>query len=91
MVIASLTTRTVDVVELTNVGSRVQSVSFQPVATLATTACIYLALTTLLTQLSGALEQYKNKQQQLGAAGQEPPADLWSFIMGQPGLSDYGR
>jgi hypothetical protein len=42
-------------------------------------------------QLSGALEQYKNKQQQLGAAGQQPPPDLWSFIMGQPGIADYGR
>jgi hypothetical protein len=43
-------------------------------------------------QLSGALEQYKNKQQQLTATtGAEPPADLWSFIMGQPGVADYGR
>jgi polar amino acid transport system permease protein len=46
----------IGVVELTNVGNRVQAVSFQPVATLATTACIYLLLTTLLTQFSGALE-----------------------------------
>ena len=46
----------IGVVELTNVGNRVQAVSFQPVATLATTACIYLVLTTLLTQFSGALE-----------------------------------
>jgi polar amino acid transport system permease protein len=34
----------------------VQAVSFQPVATLATTACIYLLLTTLVTQFSAALE-----------------------------------
>ena len=47
---------TIGVVELTNVGNRVQAVSFEPVATLATTACIYLLLTTLLTQVSGALE-----------------------------------
>ena len=46
----------IGVVELTNVGSRVQAVTFQPVATLATTACIYLLLTTLLTQFSAALE-----------------------------------
>jgi len=46
----------IGVVELTNVGNRVQAVSFQPAATLATTACIYLLLTTLLTQFSGALE-----------------------------------
>ncbi len=46
----------IGVVELTNVGNRVQSVTFQPVPTLATTACIYLLLTTLLTQFSGALE-----------------------------------
>ena len=46
----------IGVVELTNVGNRVQAVTFQPVATLAATACIYLLLTTLLTQFSGALE-----------------------------------
>jgi polar amino acid transport system permease protein len=46
----------IGVVELTNVGNRVQAVTFQPVATLATTACIYLLLTTVLTQFSGALE-----------------------------------
>jgi polar amino acid transport system permease protein len=46
----------IGVVELTNVGNRVQAVTFQPVATLATTACIYLLLTTLLTQFSAALE-----------------------------------
>lgn len=46
----------IGVVELTNIGNRVQAATFQPVATLATTACIYLLLTTLLTQASGALE-----------------------------------
>ena len=46
----------IGVLELTNVGNRVQAASFQPVATLATTACIYLLLTTLLTQASDALE-----------------------------------
>lgn len=46
----------IGVVELTNVGNRVQAVTFQPVATLATTACIYLLLTTLMTQVSNAVE-----------------------------------
>nr|WP_222622566.1 amino acid ABC transporter permease [Ramlibacter albus] len=46
----------IGVVELTNVGNRIQAVTFQPVPTLATVACIYLLLTTLLTQFSGALE-----------------------------------
>ena len=46
----------IGVVELTNIGNRVQAASFQPVATLATTACIYLLLTTLVTQFSAALE-----------------------------------
>ena len=46
----------IGVVELTNVGNRVQAATFQPVATLATTACIYLLLTTLLTRASDALE-----------------------------------
>jgi polar amino acid transport system permease protein len=46
----------IGVVELTNVGNRVQAVTFQPVATLATTACIYLLLTTVLTRFAAALE-----------------------------------
>ena len=47
----------IGVVELTNVGNRVQATTFQPVATLATTACIYLLLTTLLTQVAAGLER----------------------------------
>lgn len=47
----------IGVVELTNVGNRVQAASFQPVATLATTACIYLLLTTLLTRAADEVEQ----------------------------------
>jgi polar amino acid transport system permease protein len=46
----------IGVVELTNIGNRVQAATFQPVATLATTACIYLLLTTLMTQATNALE-----------------------------------
>jgi polar amino acid transport system permease protein len=46
----------IGVVELTNVGNRVQAVTFQPVATLAATACIYLLLTTLIGWFSSGLE-----------------------------------
>ena len=47
----------IGVVELTNVGNRVQAATFQPVATLATTACIYLLLTTLLTHAAAEVEK----------------------------------
>lgn len=46
----------IGVVELTNVGNRIQAATFQPIPTLATTACIYLLLTTLMTQFSNAIE-----------------------------------
>lgn len=46
----------IGVVELTNVGNRLQAVTFEPLPTLVTTALVYLALTTVLTQLAGALE-----------------------------------
>ena len=46
----------IGVVELTNVGNRVQAATFMPVETLATTACIYLLLTTVMTQISNAVE-----------------------------------
>jgi hypothetical protein len=43
-------------------------------------------------QLQGALEEYKNRNlMQYGARGQEPPTDLFSFIMGRPGVNIYGR
>ena len=48
----------IGVVELANVGNRVQAATFQPLPTLAATACIYLLLTTLLTQAAGALEDH---------------------------------
>jgi len=48
---------TVGVVELTNVGSRVQAATFRPTPTLITTALIYLLLTALLTQFSDAIER----------------------------------
>jgi polar amino acid transport system permease protein len=46
----------IGVVELSNVGSRVQAATFQPVPVFLTTASIYLVLTTVLTQISGAIE-----------------------------------
>lgn len=48
----------IGVVELTNVGNRVQAASFQPTPILLTTAAIYLILTTLLTLMADALERH---------------------------------
>jgi polar amino acid transport system permease protein len=48
---------TIGVVELTNVGNRIQAATFQPMPTLITTAIIYLVLTTVLTQVSDAVER----------------------------------
>jgi polar amino acid transport system permease protein len=48
---------TIGVVELTNIGNRVQSATFQPVPVFITTASIYLILTTVMTQISGAVER----------------------------------
>lgn len=48
---------TIGVVELTNVGNRIQAATFQPMPTLVTTAIIYLVLTTVLTQVSDAVER----------------------------------
>ncbi|MBS0446236.1 MAG: amino acid ABC transporter permease [Proteobacteria bacterium] len=47
----------IGVVELTNVGNRIQASTFQPVPVLLTSATIYLVLTTVLTQMSNALER----------------------------------
>ena len=47
----------IGVVELSNVGNRVQAATFQPVPVFLTTATIYLVLTTVLTQISGAIER----------------------------------
>ena len=47
----------IGVVELTNVGNRIQAATFEPVPILATTATIYLLLTTLMTQFSDAVER----------------------------------
>ncbi|WKB53419.1 amino acid ABC transporter permease [Eleftheria terrae] len=48
----------IGVVELTNVGNRIQASSFQPVPTLVTVAVLYLALTTVMTQISSAIERH---------------------------------
>lgn len=46
----------IGVVELSNIGNRVQAATFQPVPVFVATASIYLVLTTVLTQISGAIE-----------------------------------
>jgi polar amino acid transport system permease protein len=53
----------IGVVELTNVGNRLQAATFEPVPTLVTTATIYLVLTTVLTRISGAVEQRLDVEQ----------------------------
>jgi polar amino acid transport system permease protein len=47
----------IGVVELSNIGNRIQSVTFQPIPVFITTASIYLILTTVMTQISGAIER----------------------------------
>jgi polar amino acid transport system permease protein len=47
----------IGVVELSNVGNRIQAATFQPVPVFVATASIYLVLTTVLTRISGAIEQ----------------------------------
>ena len=47
----------IGVVELSNIGNRIQSVTFEPVPVLITTASIYLILTSVMTQISGAIER----------------------------------
>jgi len=47
----------IGVVELTNIGNRLQASTFMPVHTLTTVAVIYLLLTTIMTQISGAIER----------------------------------
>ncbi len=46
----------IGVVELSNIGNRVQAATFQPVPVFVATASIYLMLTSVLTQISGAIE-----------------------------------
>jgi polar amino acid transport system permease protein len=53
----------IGVVELANVGNRLQAATFLPLHTLVTTALIYLILTTVLTQISDAIELRLDVQQ----------------------------
>ncbi|HEX2865005.1 MAG TPA: amino acid ABC transporter permease [Deinococcales bacterium] len=46
----------IGLLELTTVGNRLQSQTFLPVPVLATTACVYLAMTTVLTIFTNHLE-----------------------------------
>ncbi|EHR69487.1 amine acid ABC transporter, permease protein, 3-TM region, His/Glu/Gln/Arg/opine family [Burkholderiales bacterium JOSHI_001] len=48
---------TIGVVELTNAGAQVKSSSFQAVPVFVATAIIYLLLTTVMTQISDAVER----------------------------------
>ncbi|WP_338849980.1 amino acid ABC transporter permease [Massilia sp. W12] len=47
----------IGVVELSNIGNQVKSASFEPVPVFITVAAIYLVLTTLMTQVSDAIER----------------------------------
>lgn len=47
----------IGVVELTNVGNRIQAASFQPLPVLAATAAIYLLATSLMTWIAAAVER----------------------------------
>ncbi|RQP25547.1 amino acid ABC transporter permease [Piscinibacter terrae] len=47
----------IGVVEVSLVSTRIQAATFQPVPCYVTTACIYLAFTTLMTQVSDAIER----------------------------------
>ena len=53
----------IGVVELSNVGNRLQAATFLPVPILVTTAIIYLVLTSVLTQVSGAIEHRLDVEQ----------------------------
>lgn len=48
---------TIGVVELVNVGNRLSAATFDPTSALTTVAAIYLVLTTVMTQISGAIER----------------------------------
>ncbi len=47
----------IGVVELSNIGNRIQAATFEPIPVFITVASIYLVLTTVLTQISGAIER----------------------------------
>ncbi len=47
----------IGVLELANAGNRANAQTFEPIPLFATTAVIYLILTTVMTQISGAIER----------------------------------
>ncbi len=47
----------IGVVELSNIGNRIQAATFEPIPVFITVALIYLVLTTVMTQISGAIER----------------------------------
>jgi len=47
----------IGVVELSNIGNRIQAATFEPIPVFITTASIYLILTSVMTQISGAIER----------------------------------
>ena len=47
----------IGVVELSNIGNRIQAATFEPIPAFVTVAAIYLILTSVLTQISGAIEK----------------------------------
>lgn len=55
----------IGVVELSNIGNRIQAATFEPVPVFVTVASIYLVLTTVLTQISGAIERRLDVEQRL--------------------------
>jgi polar amino acid transport system permease protein len=57
---------TIGVVELTNAGAQVKSTSFQAVPVFIATAVIYLLLTTVMTQISDAVERRFDIEGKLG-------------------------
>ncbi len=53
----------IGVVELSNIGNRIQAATFEPIPVFITVASIYLILTTVLTQISGAIERRLDVEQ----------------------------
>ena len=53
----------IGVVELSNIGNRIQAATFEPIPVFITVASIYLVLTTVLTQISGAIERRLDLEQ----------------------------
>ena len=52
----------IGVVELMTIGSRLKAETFQPAPVLTATAIIYLAMTTIMTQISNAIERQLDVQ-----------------------------